>query len=274
MKFQAGVRLADADEVLRRAETCWTNVAGGSKSYQDAVAESYPQLRQTFISPDLATGMRSDGYWHLLENTRTASTAASARERAEKMRALNDAFRMEIDQQRDALGKARTELDALKMLAGRPGLPVVIDTNILIVWKSPDQIDWRETLREQGESITQARIIVPLRVVDELDRQKDGDGKLLPGRAATAIRFLERTFSGTAAGEAVPLRHGSTLEIWTASDERGLDADLTILRCAADIAALNPEVGVRVLTGDFGMRLRAGQMSLPVLGLPADRFRK
>ncbi|WP_435589398.1 PIN domain-containing protein [Micromonospora chalcea] len=280
MRFQPGIRLVDAEEALAHVEACWDEVMNTTRLYHDAVAESVPLLREVFLEPDLAAGMLSNAYWHLLQMTDTVGASVLAEVSLKSIqaknakRALTNATSMEVGRQVNALSRARTELNALKVLADRPGLPVVIDTNMLISWKSPDQIDWRETLRAQGETIAKARIIVPLRVVDELDRQKSGDGKHLPARAAVAIRYLERTFSGRTVGEPVPLRDGSTVEIWTATDERGPDPDLIILRCAADIAALHPRTGVRVLTGDFGMRLRAVQMGLPVLRVPADRFRK
>ncbi len=44
--------------------------------------------------------------------------------------------------------------------------------------------------------------------------------------------------------------------------------------CAADLDALHPKTGVRVLTNDFGMQLHARQMGLTALKLPDDRFRE
>ena len=73
------------------------------------------------------------------------------------------------------LDRARAELDALKTLAERPGLALVLDTNIFHTWQRPDQIDWPAVLRGWTETAREARLIVPLRVVDELDAQKYGD---------------------------------------------------------------------------------------------------
>ena len=61
---------------------------------------------------------------------------------------------------------------------------------------------------------------------------------------------------------------GTPKEVWVIADDRDDDADLAILRCAADLAALHPSTGARVLTGDFGMQLRAQHMNLSVLSLP------
>jgi len=106
-------------------------------------------------------------------------------------------------------------------------------------------------------------------VIDELDRQKYGQGDLAR-KAATAIRFLDRILKGTQPGEPVELRKDAVLEIWVDTDDRGGDADLSILRCAADLDSLHPATGARVLTDDVGMRLRAQQLGLKVMHLPED----
>jgi rRNA maturation endonuclease Nob1 len=65
----------------------------------------------------------------------------------------------------------------------------------------------------------------------------------------------------------------ATLEVWVDSDDRSDDADLSILRCAADLDNLHRATGARVLTDDFGMRLRAGQMGLKIMRLD-EEYRK
>jgi hypothetical protein len=99
-----------------------------------------------------------------------------------------------------------------------------------------------------------------------------GDGKHLPARVAAAIRHLERAFGGSPAREAVPLRDGSTVGIWTATDERGPKLDDSAMRCRHRCPA--SEKRLRALTRDFGMQLHAVQMGLPILRLPTDRFQK
>ncbi|MFJ9777915.1 PIN domain-containing protein [Kitasatospora sp. NPDC101157] len=161
-----------------------------------------------------------------------------------------------------------------KELAQRPGLPVVYDTNMLNHWKQPDHVRWREVLKSEGIEAKLVRLIIPLRVIDELDRQKYGDGALAK-KAATAVRYLERTLTGAAPGTPVDLRPGeASLEVWNDSDHRDSDADLAILRCATDIAALHPDADVHVLTDDTGMRLRAHHLGLATLRLPDDHRKK
>ncbi len=280
MRLHPGTTLAHADAVLSDAEATWKNAqsggnAGFASAYTDAVSRTYPQLREVFAAPDLASGIRSAAYWHLLpiirdsQTTRYTTDPDVARGWVNSRRPLNDALSAEINDQLQALILARTELDALKALAARPGLPIVYDTNMLIHWNRPRDIEWKDVLRHSGETATQARLVVPLRVVDELDRQKYGDGKLAD-RAGKALRYLQEASKDHPPGQPVPIREGdaTTLEIWVDAEDRGGDADLAILRVAADLDALCPATGARVLTGDLGMHLRAQVMELKVLHLP------
>jgi predicted ribonuclease YlaK len=74
-------------------------------------------------------------------------------------------------------------------------------------------------------SVIAAARRVPLRVVDELDKQKYGRG-FLAESATKALRFLQQTLAGRG-GESVSIRPGraATLEVWTQTEDRGPDAD-------------------------------------------------
>ncbi|MFJ3973412.1 PIN domain-containing protein [Streptomyces parvus] len=280
MRFHPGVTLAQADGALRTAEMTWGNVYGSAQglwsAYISAVHDTCPGLKQAFAAPDIGAGLLSPAYWNLLAITSQPSQGVQqgngpfeAMSAGRIQRGLNDAIKTELYSQIKVLQEARAELDALKQLAERPGLPVIYDTNMLNHFKQPGDIPWGDVLRAEGESVTQARLIVPLRVLDELDAQKYGQGDLAK-KAATAIRYLERTLKDAAPGAQVKLRKDATLEVWVDTDDRGGDADLSILRCAADLDRLHPETGARVLTNDFGMRLRAQQMDLKGLCLPLE----
>ncbi|WP_127355322.1 PIN domain-containing protein [Actinacidiphila soli] len=283
MRLTTGTTLAHAEDVLRRAETTWTNARGAQDYYRaltDAVHETYPTLKQTFASPDLAAALHSTAYWNLLAiggaRPGPAVTADPdvAMSQIRALRAENQALSTEIETQVKALERARAELEALMKFAARPGLPVVYDTNMLNHWRQPGDVLWRDLFKQQGEDVPLTRLVVPLRVIDELDRQKYGQGDLAR-KAATAIRYLERVLRDSQPGQPVQLRPGvATLEVWVDTDDRGGDADMSILRCAADLDNLHPETGARVLTDDFGMRLRAQQMDLKVLRLPEDHRKK
>ncbi|MFD3405380.1 PIN domain-containing protein [Kribbella sp. NPDC058693] len=280
MRLNPGVSLVRADEVLRDAETTWGNVLSAQDffpPYINAIDRTYSVLRQTFAVPDVADGLHSTAYWNLLSmrsaNPRGGFIHPDLMESVAHARhGETNALRHEIETQIQALADARAQLDALKALAGRSGLPVVYDTNMLNHWQQPGDIDWKKVLKGQGETVKATRLVVPLRVIDELDGQKYGQGDLAR-KAAIAIRYLERVLRDSQPGQTVELREGVALEVWTDTDDRGGDADLSILRCAADLDVLHPDTGARVLTNDFGMRLRARQMGLAVVRLP-EIYRK
>jgi PIN domain len=289
MRLAFGVSLDEAEEALHDVESRWRAALEGRDlfgAYVNAVDATYPVLQRIFTSQDLAEGMRSAAYWNLLQMADTqanrggifAGTVQALRvmrvETLEPSRAALQALASEITTQIEALERAETELQALRDLASRPGLPIVYDTNMLNHWRQPGDIRWREFLKGRGEQTTIARLVVPLRVIDELDRQKYGQGDLAK-KAATAIRYLERVLKDNEPGQPVILRQedAATLEVWVDSDDRSDDADLSILRCAADLDNLHRATGARVLTDDFGMRLRAGQMGLKIMRLD-EEYRK
>jgi PIN domain len=282
MRLNPGIALDYADDVLRRAEMTWTNARGGRdfyRAYTDAVHDTYPTLKQVFASPDVGGGLRSTAYWNLLRlgGTHSGMGFISDPDVAANLqiaiRAENQALTAEIEMQLKTLELARVELEALKDLAARPGLPVVYDTNMLNHWRQPGDVRWRELFKAQGEDIPFTRLVVPLRVIDELDRQKYGNGELAR-RAATAIRYLERVTKSGEPGRPVQLRPDASLEIWMDTDDSDDNADLSILRCATDLAKLQQGIRVRVLTADIGMRLRAQNLSLTVMRLPDDHRKK
>jgi hypothetical protein len=281
VRLTPGTALDVADNVLSRAETIWRAVRGSGHlygAYVDAVRDTCPTLKQVFLSPDVSAGMQSTAYWQLMA-IRSADPDSSIDRPLPKVmrttghRAVRDALITEILFQVQALEQARVELETLKKLAARPGLPVVYDTNMLNHWRQPDNILWRDVFRAAGQNVPHTRLIIPLRVIDELDRQKYGKGDLAR-KAATAIRFLERVLKDTQPGEPVRLRDGATLEIWVDTDDRSGDADLSILRSAMDLANLHRTTGVLVLTDDIGMRLRATQMGLKTFRLPEDHRKR
>ena len=281
MRLNPGITLEHAEDVLRSAETTWGNARGAKdyyREYTDAVHDTYPILKQAFAAPDLAAGLRSTAYWNLLPMADLNPDAVLtpdpdvARAIQRTLRAQNHALSTEIENQVKALEQARAELEELKKLVARPGLPVVYDTNMLNHWQQPGDILWRDVFKAQRERIPDTRLVIPLRVIDELDKQKYGQGDLAR-KAATAIRYLERVLRDRQPGERARLRDGVTLEAWIDTDDRGGDADLSILRCAADLDNLHPTTGARVLTDDVGMRLRAHQLGLKVVRLP-EAYRK
>lgn len=282
MRLNTGVGLVQADDVLRQAEVKWGNTLGIQdryRVYMDAVHETYLPLKQVFAIPDVGEGLRSAAYWNLLamagghigSTYTTDPDVAGQLNRA--LRFENQALTVEIEAQIRALAAAREQLEALRKLAARPGVPVVYDTNMLNHWRQPDHVVWRDIFKKQGEEVPLTRLVIPLCVLDELDGQKYGQGDLAR-KAATAIRFIERAVKGSKSGMPVQVRKDATLEVWHDTRDRGSDTDLLIIQCAIDLSNLQSSHTVRLLTGDIGMRLRAGQEGLTTMGLPEDHRKK
>lgn len=277
MRLNPGITVELADDELHEAETTWSNALSADAFwpvYTKAVHDTYPRLKRVFADQDIGAALRSPAYWNLmaLGNGPASKIGTDAFQKIANnqfLMGLTKAIKTEIEDQVKALAQVRDELRSLQELVSRPGLPVVYDTNVLNHWQQPSDIKWREILKSQGETADQIRLVVPLRVLDELDRQKYGQGELAR-KAGAAVRYLERVLADAQEGRPVELRPGATLEVWVDTDDRGGDADLSILRCAADLDNLHPATGARVLTNDFGMRLRAQQMGLKVMRLPED----
>lgn len=256
------ISLETAERYLNEAINQWSNArSAGSpgelpiEAYLRTVDNVVPSLAQAFAEPDLAGGMQSSTYWHLFDKGSWGSAGSRAVYR-------------EIDNQVRLLEAAKEELKALRAYAERPGIPVVYDTNTLLWWPDPSMVKWLEVFQAEGLKVPAARLVVPLVVIGELDVQKYGKGTL-GDRAAAAIIALERMLGDATPGEPVELRRGVTLEVRIdpAGHQVGQDADGQILRCAAELHHFNRTIGVRVLSNDTNMRLRAQQMGLKPMRL-------
>lgn len=263
MRLKPGVSLERAQAALREALNLLMNAQSGQRyesawqTYAVAIDQALPHLA-VFAEPSLADALLSPTYWHLFPIAGIGPEA-------------NRVVYRELRTQIEALERAEAELEKLKQYAEHPGAPVVLDTNILNWWDQPHTINWQQLFKDEGIVAPLARLVVPLVVIEELDRQKYGDG-LLAKRAATAIRYLDRKLTGVAPGTPVELTKHATLEV--SLDQlphpSGVDADLRILTCAADLDQLLPDAGTRVLTDDTNMRLRAAHMALRTLRLPEN----
>jgi hypothetical protein len=175
---------------------------------------------------------------------------------------------LELDTRQDELQAAVDALD--RLLARRSahrGALVVADTNVYLHRPEPfDRIDWSGLL--PGLDHTGVHLLVPLVVVDELDRQKQGrsdrrvvrDGdETVRTRARTTIRTLEDLFAdpgavATVRPEPEPVR--AELLVDPAGHVRLPSADAEIVdtaRAAQDLYG-SP---VTVVARDTGMVFRA-----------------
>ncbi|MDT0465343.1 PIN domain-containing protein [Streptomyces gibsoniae] len=274
MRLKNGVSLGEAEAALREAELIFQAVTAfvGSRppygfdlyeEYMEAVDQAHGRLTWVFAEPDLAERLHSTAFWHLASMERSS------------LGAQKSLIYRETQRQLSSLEDAKCALECLKKLAQLPGMPVIYDTNMLNHWVQPSDVHWRQVFSAVGLKVPLVRLVVPMTVIDELDRQKYGQGDLAR-KAATAIRYLNRVFSNQNHNMPVEIRKGeATLEVWyePGGRRREVDADMEILRCASDLSQLIPNERTHVLTDDTGMRLRAQQMGLSAVRLP-EEYRK
>ena len=128
-------------------------------------------------------------------------------------------------------------------------------------------MDWKEVL-----GVESVRLVLPLRVVEELDEFKYRGRDDLADRARRLLSALWSLLEPTK-GAPTPLTAGVTIEL-PVDDEprrRTLDADEEILaECSTRQAVGAP---VTLVTDDTGMSLRAIARSLTVVPMPERYLR-
>lgn len=132
----------------------------------------------------------------------------------------------------------------------------VLDTNVLLHCKPPTDIDWRALLGAKN-----VRLVVPLRVIDELDAKKAARSSALRNRAAKRVKGLARLLVGGATHEVRPgvaIDAVGLYEFDRALWQRPIvPPDVEILDTCEALAAYAGANPVNLVTADLGMRLRA-----------------
>jgi predicted ribonuclease YlaK len=174
----------------------------------------------------------------------------------------------EVALQRSALEDLVADLQAcVERLSATGGTIFVLDTNILLQYEEPSKVPWRDVL-----AVRSVRLIVPLRVVEELDAKKYSGSKRLADRARAFLPTLEALVGPD--GSPGPIADGVTIEVPVepGSRWRPADADEEILAFCAEL----PQVlgaPATLVTADTAMRLRAGAQGTPVV-VPPDHYRR
>jgi hypothetical protein len=174
----------------------------------------------------------------------------------------------EVALQRGALEDLVADLQArVDLLSATGGTIAVLDTNILLQYEDASKVPWREVLGVQS-----ARLIVPLRVIEELDAKKYSGSKRLAERARALLPRLEALVGRD--GSPGPAADGVTIEVPVepGSRWRPADADEEILAFCAELPQLVGATATLV-TADTAMRLRAGAQGTPV-AVPPDQYRR
>lgn len=142
---------------------------------------------------------------------------------------------------------------------------VVLDTNVLLHYQPVAELPWASIAGRQP-----LRLVLPLRVIEELDEKKYSRRDDLAARARRILPTL-RAHVGEA-GAGAPLADGVTLEVWIDPDRRvrPADADEEILAVCLELAQFGP-APASIATGDTAMQLRAETLGISTIEMD-DRY--
>ena len=174
----------------------------------------------------------------------------------------------EVADQRQSLQDLREQLLHYQAMVGP--LPeerlLICDTNVLIHGKRFHQLAWNEKFSER-----KIRMILPLAVIDELDKKKDEGNR----DAGAVLKDLDGLLKPGAALQPIELRTNVTLQLTDepSSYERLRSVDDEIVRQAGYFWSMSGG-RITIVTRDRGMRVRAEAAGINAIALPPDYERK
>ena len=174
----------------------------------------------------------------------------------------HEVINRELERQADDLERLAESIEQRRIrLSDPPGTVACLDTHVLLHGLAVDQIIWTDVLDAET-----ARLVLPLRVVEELDDKKSARNEKLADRARRVLAQLDRLFADRPGP--VFLREATTLEVLVElDDEHFSKADHEILACCEDLERYTGSAPLLVTT-DSAMRLRARARGLQVVKLP------
>jgi hypothetical protein len=266
LRLRDGTQLADAEQRLRVSATDGRNIGYGSagqtlKAIQNSylawvgTAEKTP-LRNIFIDPTVWEHLYGERYWRVRELTSDSPRAIEL---------INDEANFQaawLDELADRLKKLADRL------AVAPGQLTVLDTNVLLHFMPPEQVDWPTVI-----GAAQVRLVLPLRVIEEIDAKKYTARDDLADRARRLLCQLRTRLAPTAGGP-TSLRTGVTIEvpIDDGPRQRTLDADQEILDTCRELEAGGQ--AVVLVTDDTGLSLRATAQGIRAIPMPEQYLRR
>lgn len=243
----------DAENI---ASTAAVNIRELQNLYLQWVSRAETQLRHLFAD---------DGAWLDLYTDRFRLIHGMTQAMPRPFELINTEARVQANRI-EGLRASLTEL--AEWLASGPGLLTVIDTNVILHYLPPEQVDW--------VSVTGARrvrLVMPPRVIDELDEKKYTARDDLADRSRRILSQLRARLAGVP-GTPVVLRDDVTIEVPTdlSRGQHTLDADEEIIRFTLEI--VGTKTPACLVTGDSGTILRAQAAGLTVREMPEDYLRR
>lgn len=172
----------------------------------------------------------------------------------------------EAARQRQELEALREDLQRrLDRALAAPGAIAILDTNVLLHHQLPDSVAWREVVGQES-----VRLVIPLRVIEELDKKKYSTSDKLRARARERLPKLYAMVGSDGAPKSLKDGHG-TIEVFIEPGprRRPADADTEILETAHDLRRLSGQ-RVTIVTGDTAMRLRAEAEGIATVEMPVQ----
>lgn len=235
-------------------------------AYVRLIDELEGQLGNAFDRSAVLGLLHTTRCWYILGNQPSAAEK-------NKIYALNSA----INQEREFLKASFKALEAqfigLATWLARPGQLAILDTNILMHCAPINTINWAKTLNAPGGA---ARLVVPLAVVDELDRKKFEGGDKMRERASKAIAQLHRLREGVAVDDPAIVRGpgGTTATLEIPRDNVGrvrmAGTDDELIDFGGFLSRAGGGRRVVMVTRDLGAQIRAERSGLSVVWLPDE----
>jgi hypothetical protein len=255
LRLRDGVEPAHAIAKLREAANNARNDIQGTDAaavldrYTAWIVSTEAQLAWMSLDPNVVTMLLTTRHWQILDIGPNP---------LQIWRVLTP----EIAFQVAALEALAADVQArIERAAG--GEPTVLDTNTLLHYQRPDSIPWPDILNRPS-----VRLVIPLRVVEELDEKKYGRNDVLAQRARDVLPWLEATIVG-GSGQARP---DTTIEVPIDPTRRSRpqSADREIVDECHELRQFGGQ-RVTLVTGDTAMRLRAHAESIPT-AQPPDKY--
>lgn len=227
------------------------------------------RLGGVFAEPDVTARLHTQRYWYLYRHDEADDKWVNTD------LPVPDPSGQEAAAQLAYLTSVADQVKQLGVLSERPGRVLVYDTNSLMHYQPPDMIVWTVAAKAVAKA-SAVRLVVPLVVIDELDRKQHEGSKDMSQRARRALRALDQMFDGAQPGMAAPVpgRPDVTIEVLMDETEhtREASADDEIIERSALLEQITGSP-ITVITADTGMRLRAQAAGLTVVTLP-ENYRK
>ncbi len=232
-------------QVQKQRYVTWVQVAEGQL---DSLFEDSSQWKAELFSAH---------YWHICDLPDSSPNPSGV---------ISDEAR------RQANGLERLADDAENLIewASRDNACLaVIDTHVLLHFEPPSQVDWLQLLDSRA-----VRLVIPLRVIEELDHKKYTARSRLAERARGIISWL-RTGLGPDPQIGFPIREGVTMEVHMPSGprNRGVDADQEVLDNCRTIRSAGADE-MLLITDDAGLDVRARTYGIRTVPMPEKYLRK